>query len=47
VNKGIEIELERALQYEAECFESVLKTEDAQEGLKAFLERRKPEFKGK
>jgi enoyl-CoA hydratase len=47
VNKGIEMDLEHALQHEAECFESVLKTEDAQEGLKAFLEKRKPEFKGK
>jgi enoyl-CoA hydratase len=47
VNKGIEMDLQRALQYEAECFESVLKTEDAREGLKAFLEKRKPEFKGK
>jgi enoyl-CoA hydratase len=47
VNKGIEMDLERALQYEAECFESVLKTENAREGLRAFLEKRKPEFKGK
>jgi enoyl-CoA hydratase len=47
VNKGIEMELEQALQYEAEYFESTLKTEDAREGLKAFLEKRKPEFKGK
>ena len=47
VNKGIEMDLERALQYEAECFESVLKTEDAREGLTAFVEKRKPEFKGK
>jgi enoyl-CoA hydratase len=45
VNKGIEMDLERALQHEAECFESALKTEDAREGLKAFLEKRKPEFK--
>ncbi|HUV02048.1 MAG TPA: enoyl-CoA hydratase [Desulfobacteria bacterium] len=47
VNKGLEIDLERALDYEADCFETALKTEDAQEGLKAFLEKRKPEFKGK
>ncbi len=47
VNKGIEMDLEHALQHEAECFESMLKTEDAQEGLKAFLEKRKPAFKGK
>jgi len=47
INKGIEMDLEQALQYEAECFESVLKTEDARERLNAFLEKRKPEFKGK
>ena len=45
VNTGIEMELEQALEYEAECFKSVLKTEDAQEGLRAFVEKRKPEFK--
>jgi len=32
VNKGIEMDLEHALQYEAECFGDALKTEDAQEG---------------
>ncbi|MHC1635232.1 MAG: enoyl-CoA hydratase/isomerase family protein [Candidatus Methanospirareceae archaeon] len=47
VNKGIEMDLDRALYYEAECFGSALSTEDAREGLKAFLEKRKPEFKGK
>jgi enoyl-CoA hydratase len=46
VNKGLEMDLEHALEYEAECFESALKTEDAQEGLTAFIEKRKPEFKG-
>ena len=47
VNKGIEMDLDRALYYEAECFGSALATEDSKEGLKAFLEKRKPEFKGK
>jgi len=47
VNRGVEMDLEHALEYEAKCFESALKTEDAREGLKAFLEKRKPEFKGK
>jgi enoyl-CoA hydratase len=41
VNKGIEMDLECALQYEAECFGHALATEDAREGLKRFLERRK------
>jgi enoyl-CoA hydratase len=47
VNKGIEMDLEHALDYEAECFGSALATEDAREGLKGFLERGKAEFKGK
>ncbi len=47
VNRGIEMDLEHALDYEAECFGQALATEDAREGLKGFLEKRKPEFKGK
>lgn len=41
VNRGIEMDLERALQYEAECFEAVLRTEEAQERVRAFLEKKK------
>jgi enoyl-CoA hydratase len=40
VNRGIEMDLEHALQYEAECFGDALATEDARKGLKAFLEKR-------
>ncbi len=47
VNKGIEMDLDRALFYEAECFGSAFGTEDSKEGAKAFLEKRKPEFKGR
>ena len=47
VNKGIEMDLDRALYYEAECFGSALASEDSKEGTKAFLEKRNPEFKGK
>jgi len=47
VNKGIEMDLDRALYYEAECFGSAFSTEDSKEGTKAFLEKRKPEFKGR
>jgi len=41
VNRGIEMDLEHALEYEAECFGSALAIEDAREGLKTFLERGK------
>jgi enoyl-CoA hydratase len=41
VNSGLEMDLEHALDYEAECFGRALATEDAREGLKGFLERGK------
>ena len=47
VNRGIEMNLEYALEYEADCFGAVCATEDAREGLKAFLEKKKPEYKGR
>jgi enoyl-CoA hydratase len=43
----LELDLEQALEYEAGCFEAVFQTEDAREGLAAFVEKRKPEFVGK
>jgi len=47
VNKGIEMDIDRALYYEAECFGMAVSTEDFKEGTSAFLEKRKPEFKGR
>lgn len=47
INKGIEMDLNSALYYEAECFGSAFASEDSKEGVKAFLEKRKPEFKTK
>ena len=47
INKGIEMDLDGALYYEAECFGSALASEDSKEGIRAFLEKRKPEFKVK
>ncbi|VUT27555.1 MAG: Enoyl-CoA hydratase [Candidatus Syntrophoarchaeum sp. GoM_oil] len=47
VNKGIEMDLDRAMFYEAECFGTAAATEDFKEGTSAFLEKRKPDFKGK
>ena len=46
VNNGLKMSLERALSYEAECFGSALASRDAKEGLQAFIEKRKPEFRG-
>ncbi|MBW1679692.1 MAG: enoyl-CoA hydratase/isomerase family protein [Deltaproteobacteria bacterium] len=47
VNEGINMDLQSALNYEARCFEIIFSTEDRKEGLRAFLEKTKPIFKGK
>jgi enoyl-CoA hydratase len=47
INKGSEISLDAALALEREGFGVVASTEDLQEGVSAFREKRKPTFKGK
>jgi len=47
INKGADIGLDSALALEREGFGVVASTEDLQEGVKAFTEKRKPLFKGK
>lgn len=47
INKGSEISLDAALALEREGFGVVASSEDLQEGVKAFTEKRKPIFKGK
>ncbi len=47
IDKGADIGLESALALEREGFGVVASTEDLQEGVKAFTEKRKPTFKGK
>lgn len=46
INQGVETDLETALKFEREGFGVVASTEDSKEGLAAFLEKRKPKFKG-
>jgi enoyl-CoA hydratase/carnithine racemase len=46
LNKGLEMPFAEACQYEATLFGLVASTEDMREGTAAFLEKRKPEFKG-
>src|SRR6266508_2001581 len=46
VNKGVEMPFAEACQYEATLFGLVASTDDMREGTAAFLEKRKPEFKG-
>jgi enoyl-CoA hydratase len=47
INKGADIGLDAALALEREGFGVVASTEDLQEGVAAFTEKRKPIFKGK
>jgi len=45
VNRGVNMDLRHALAFERESFAILCSTEDQKEGMKAFLEKRKPEFK--
>lgn len=47
VNEGLRMDLEAGLQYEQKCFSILFATEDQKEGMKAFLEKRKPNFQGR
>lgn len=46
INRGIETDVETGIAMEADLFGLCFSTYDQKEGMKAFLERRKPEFKG-
>jgi enoyl-CoA hydratase len=46
INKGIEMPFAEACRYEATLFGLVASTDDMRQGTKAFLEKRKAEFKG-
>ncbi|OFW15891.1 MAG: hypothetical protein A3F70_15140 [Acidobacteria bacterium RIFCSPLOWO2_12_FULL_67_14] len=47
VNRGLEMSFDKAQFLEATLFGLVASTEDMREGTSAFLEKRKPEFKGR
>lgn len=43
---GGDLEQERALEFEAQLFSECFNSQDSKEGVRAFLEKRKPNFKG-
>jgi enoyl-CoA hydratase len=44
VNGGMNMDMKSAMAYEARCFEILFSTADQKEGMKAFVEKRKPSF---
>ncbi len=47
INRGLEMPLEQALRYETDLTVILQTTEDRAEGVRAFLKKRKPKFKGR
>lgn len=47
INFGYDLTLENGYRLEAECCAQCFSTDDQKEGMKAFLEKRKPAFKGR
>jgi enoyl-CoA hydratase len=47
VNKAFETTLAEGLEYERKLFYTLFATEDQKEGMRAFMEKRKPDFKGR
>ncbi|GEN54023.1 enoyl-CoA hydratase [Halobacillus faecis] len=46
INQGYDTDLSSGLEIERACYETTIPTDDRVEGLQAFKEKRKPEYKG-
>ncbi len=47
INASLDLGLTQGIRYESQVFSSLFSTEDQKEGARAFLEKRKPEWKGR
>ncbi|MGE5417062.1 MAG: short-chain-enoyl-CoA hydratase [Acidobacteriota bacterium] len=47
INEGVQVDIDRAMTIEADLFGLCFSTEDQTEGMKAFVEKQKAQFKGK
>lgn len=47
IDRGLDVTLDEGLAIERQCYEATLATEDRNEGLRAFAEKRPPKYQGK
>ncbi|HEY1504794.1 MAG TPA: enoyl-CoA hydratase-related protein [Stellaceae bacterium] len=47
IHGGLQKDLATGMRFEIECYNKLVPTEDRREGIRAFNEKRKPEFKGR
>src|SRR5262249_27700978 len=46
IHRGLQMDLKNALQFEIEAYNRLIPTRDREEGIRAFNEKRKPQFTG-
>ena len=47
IEYNMRVDLRTAIAFQLECYDQLIATEDRHEGVAAFNERRKPDFKGR